>query len=149
MAKNLNLDDIAMRNVLTEARVIAVVGYSDKPSRPSYQVAQFLQNVGYIVYPVNPAVTAINGQKSYPNLQAVPEPIDIVNVFRRSEVLAEIVEEAMALDACQGIASQAKTVWAQIGANDPQAAETAMNAGLNIAMNCCIKIEYERLNISI
>ncbi len=141
MAKNLNLDDVAMRNVLTEAKVIAVVGYSDKPSRPSYQVAQFLQNVGYIVYPVNPAVTEINGQPSYPNLQAVPEPIDIVNVFRRSEVLAEIVEEA--------IASHAKTVWAQIGANDPQAAETAINAGLNIAMNCCIKIEYERLNISI
>lgn len=140
MAKNLNLDDAAMRAVLVQARAIAVVGYSDKPSRPSYQVAQFLQNAGYLVYPVNPAVGEINGQRSYPNLEAVPERIDIVNVFRRSEFLAEIVEEAIAV--------HAKTVWAQIGAYDPQAAQTAIDAGLNIAMNSCIKIEYERLNIS-
>ncbi|CAD5930232.1 hypothetical protein PCC9214_01235 [Planktothrix tepida] len=141
MSINLNQDDTAMREVLTQGRVIALVGYSNKPERASYQVGQFLRNVGYRVYPVNPAFTGIDGQSCYPNLTAIPEPIDIVNVFRRSEYLAEIVEEAIAV--------QAKTVWAQSGIFDAQAAEIALNGGLNIAMNCCIKIEYYRLNIPI
>ncbi|VXD16094.1 conserved hypothetical protein [Planktothrix serta PCC 8927] len=141
MSIDLNQDDTAMREVLTQGRVIALVGYSNKPDRASYQVGQFLRRVGYRVYPVNPAFTEIDGQICYPNLREVPEPIDIVNVFRRSEFLGEIVEEAIAV--------QTKTVWAQTGIFDQQAAQTALKAGLNIAMNCCIKIEYYRLNISI
>ncbi|MBD2480469.1 CoA-binding protein [Planktothrix sp. FACHB-1365] len=141
MSINLNQDDTAMREVLTHGRVIALVGYSNKPERASYQVGQFLRNVGYRVYPVNPAFTEIDNQPCYPNLTAIPEPIDIVNVFRRSEFLTEIVEEAIAV--------QAKTVWAQTGIFEAQAAEIALKAGLNIAMNCCIKIEYYRLNIPI
>ncbi len=139
MSINLNQDDTAMREVLTQGKVIALVGYSNKPDRASYQVGQFLRNVGYRVYPVNPAFTEIYGQICYPNLTAIPEAIDIVNVFRRSEFLVEIVEEAIAV--------QAKTVWAQIGIFDQQATDMALTAGLNIAMNCCIKIEYNRLNI--
>ncbi len=141
MSINLNEDDTAMREVLTQGRVIALVGYSNKPERASYQVGQFLRNVGYRVYPVNPAFTEIDNLICYPNLAAIPEPIDIVNVFRRSEFLVKIVQEAMAV--------QAKTVWAQTGIFDPKAAEISLNGGLNIAMNFCIKIEYYRLNISL
>lgn len=141
MSINLNEDDTAMREVLTQGRVIALVGYSNKPERASYQVGQFLRNVGYRVYPVNPAFTEIDNLICYPNLAAIPEPIDIVNVFRRSEFLVKIVQEAMAV--------QAKTVWAQTGIFDPKATEISLNGGLNIAMNCCIKIEYYRLNISL
>ena len=136
---NLQENDAAMREVLTQAKVIAVVGHSDKRDRTSYQIAQFLRQVGYTVYPVNPNIQEIDGQPCYASLQAVPEPIDIVNVFRRSEHLPAIVEDA--------IATQAKTIWTQLGITDNTAAQTALNAGLNLVMNACIKIEYLRLGI--
>jgi predicted CoA-binding protein len=136
---NLQENDAAMREVLTQAKVIAVVGHSDKRDRTSYQIAQFLRQVGYTVYPVNPTIQEIDGQPCYAFLQAVPEPIDIVNVFRRSEHLPAIVEDA--------IATQAKTVWTQLGVTDNTAAQSALNAGLNLVMNACIKIEYLRLGI--
>jgi uncharacterized protein len=136
---DLTTNDETMREMLTQARVIAVVGHSDKPDRTSYQIAQFLRQVGYTVYPVNPNVTEIDGQPSYPTLQAVPEPIDIVNVFRRSEYLLAVVEEAIAVNA--------KTVWAQLGVSDQQAAQRALESGLKLVMNACIKIEYRRLSI--
>ena len=137
MPADLNQDDRAMRDVLKEARVIAVVGHSDDPSRTSYRIAQFLRQMGYTVYPVNPVVSEIDGQPSYPSLAAVPEPIDIVDVFRRSEHLAAIVDEAVSV--------KAKTVWAQLGVFDHEAGEKALRAGLNVAMNACIKVEYLRL----
>ena len=136
---NLQENDAAMREVLTQAKVIAVVGHSDKRDRTSYQIAQFLRQVGYTVYPVNPTIQEIDGQPCYASLQAVPEPIDIVNVFRRSEHLPAVVEDA--------IATQAKTIWTQLGVTDNTAAQTALNAGLNLVMNACIKIEYLRLGI--
>ena len=102
---NLNRDDQAMRDVLAKARVIAVVGHSDRPYRTSYRIAQYLRRAGYTVYPVNPTVTEIDGQPSYPTLADVPESIDIVNVFRRSEYLADVVDQAIAVGA--------KAVWAQ------------------------------------
>jgi predicted CoA-binding protein len=132
-----NPDDSTIRNILSNAKVIAVVGHSDKPFRTSYQIAQFLRSVGYQVYPVNPAVREIDGQPSYPTLKDLPEPVDIVNVFRRSEHLKEIVEEAIAIGA--------KTVWAQLGVSDHLAAQKAIDAGLNIVMDACIKVEYLRL----
>lgn len=131
--------DSIMYDVLTQAKVIAVVGHSNRADRPSYQIARFLRQVGYQVYPVNPAVQEIDGQLSYPNLQAVPEPIDIVNVFRRSNYLAEVIAEAIAV--------QAKTVWTQLGIADPIAAETAQKAGLTVIMDACIKVEYLRLGL--
>jgi predicted CoA-binding protein len=134
---NLKEDDNAMRDVLTNAKVIAVVGHSDKPERTSYRIAQFLQEVGYKVYPVNPLVNEIDGQPSYSSLKDVPEPIDIVNVFRRSEYLSAIVDEAIAVNA--------RTVWAQLGVYDQQSAQKALDAGLNIVMDACIKVEYLRL----
>src|SRR5512147_1469340 len=99
------LNDTALRDLLASARVIAVVGHSDKPHRTSYQIAQYLRRAGYTVYAVNPEVETIDGEPSYASLHDVPEAIDIVNVFRRSEFLAGVVDEAAAVGA--------KAVWAQ------------------------------------
>jgi hypothetical protein len=137
---NLKEDDNAMRDVLINAKVIAVVGHSDKPERTSYRIAQFLRGVSYKVYPVNPVVSEIDGQPCYCSLKDVPEPVDIVNVFRRSEYLSAIVDEAIAVNA--------KTVWAQLGVSDELSAQKALDAGLNIVMDACIKVEYRRLRVS-
>lgn len=137
---NLKEDDKAMRDVLINAKVIAVVGHSDKPERTSYRIAQFLRGVGYKVYPVNPVVSEIDGQPCYCSLKDVPEPVDIVNVFRRSEYLSAIVDEAIAVNA--------KMVWAQLGVSDELSAQKALDAGLNIVMDACIKVEYRRLRVS-
>jgi predicted CoA-binding protein len=137
---NLKEDDNARRGVLINAKVIAVVGHSDKPDRTSYRIAQFLRGVGYKVYPVNPGVSEIDGQPCYSSLNDVPEPVDIVNVFRRSEYLPAIVDEAIAVNA--------KTVWAQLGVSDELSAQKALDAGLNIVMDACIKVEYRRLRVS-
>jgi uncharacterized protein len=136
----LTLDDSTLREILTNSKVIAVVGHSDKPERTSYQIAQFLRQVGYTTIPVNPSVSEIDGQRSYPSLGDVPEPVDIVNVFRRSEYVSEIVDAAIAI--------QAKTIWTQLGIYDAPSAQKALAAELNVIMNACIKIEYYRLGIN-
>jgi len=138
---NLKEDDNALREVLTQARIIAVVGHSDKRDRTSYQIAQFLRQVGYTVYPVNPLVKEIDGKPSYATLEQLPEPVDIVNVFRRSEYLPEIVDEAIAVNA--------KTVWTQLGISHQPSAQKALNAGLNLMIDACIKIEYLRLKVDL
>lgn len=136
----LNHDDAAMAAVLKEARTIAVVGHSDKPHRTSYQIARFLRQAGYQVLPVNPEIKTIDGEEpSYPSLADITVSIDIVNVFRRSEFLPDIVSEAIAIGA--------KAVWAQLGVESDAALNRAMSAGLAIAMNRCIKVEFMRLDI--
>jgi uncharacterized protein len=139
MGKNsmANLNDNAVRELLRNARVIAVVGHSDRPQRTSYQIAQFLKRVGYTIYAVNPTITTVDGEKSYPSLADVPEPVDIVDVFRRSEYLSGVVDDA--------IAAGAKSVWAQLGVYDSEAGRKAEAAGLDIVMDRCIKVEYNRL----
>ncbi|MBW4555275.1 MAG: CoA-binding protein [Trichormus sp. ATA11-4-KO1] len=134
---NLKEDDNAMRDVLTQAKTIAVVGHSDKSDRTSYQIAQFLRSAGYTVYPVNPLVKVIDNQRCYANLSEITQAVDIVNIFRRSEYLPEIVEAAIAINA--------KTLWTQLGIVDSASAQTALDAGLNVVMDACIKIEYLRL----
>jgi predicted CoA-binding protein len=134
---DLNQDDRAMHDVLTNARVIAVVGHSDKPERTSYSIAAYLRRAGYTVYPVNPTVKQIGDFKSYASLADVPEAIDIVNVFRRSEHLAGVVEDALAVGA--------KAVWSQLGVVDQTAQQRALDSGLDMAMNRCIKVEHRRL----
>ncbi|QSJ20461.1 CoA-binding protein [Nostoc sp. UHCC 0702] len=136
---NLKEDDNALRQVLTQAKTIAVVGHSDKRDRTSYQIAQFLRTVGYTVYPVNPLVPEIDGQPCYPALKEITQPVDIVNIFRRSEYLPEIIQEAIAINA--------KTVWAQLGVSDSSSAQKALDAQLNVVMDACIKIEYLRLKV--
>ncbi|MEB3210598.1 MAG: CoA-binding protein [Leptolyngbyaceae bacterium] len=132
--------DERMRHILQNSRAIAVVGHSDRPNRASYQVAHFLRTVGYTVIPVNPLLSTIDGVPCYGSLRDIPTPIDIVNVFRRSEHLAEIVDEAIAL--------HIPTVWAQLGVSDAQAQQAAQEAGLNVIMDRCIKIEHIRLGIA-
>jgi uncharacterized protein len=130
-------NDLAQRQILESARVIAVVGFSDDPSRPSHRIGRFLQRVGYTVYPVNPTLDWIGDDRCYPTLADVPEPIDIVNVFRRSEYLMGVVEDAIAV--------KAKVVWAQLGIADPAAAQRATDAGLTMVMNDCIMVTYNQL----
>ncbi|MEQ8675145.1 MAG: CoA-binding protein [Aggregatilineales bacterium] len=131
------LDDSQIRDVLQTAKTIAVVGHSDNPGRTSYQIARFLRNAGYTVYAVNPTVSEIDGEISYASVQDIPDEIDIVDVFRRSEFLDGVVEDA--------IAAGAKTVWSQLGVSDESAADKATEAGLNMVMNRCIKVEHMRL----
>lgn len=137
MGSNLNLDDQAKRDVLVNSTVIAVVGMSNDHYYSSYDVGEYLMRVGYTVYPVNPNIDEVDGQKSYPSLADVPEPIDIVDVFRKSIYLSEIVDEAIAVGA--------KTVWGQLDVDDEEAAAKALDAGLNVATNLCIRTEHERL----
>ena len=129
--------DDDLRDILTHAKVIAVVGHSNKENRPSYQVGQFLQQVGYKVYAINPTVPKIDGYPSHSSLSEVPESVDIVNVFRAQEYLSGIVEEAIAIGA--------KTVWTQLGIYDQFAAQKAQKSGLFMVMGRCIKIDYQKL----
>lgn len=126
-----------LHELLARSKVIAVVGHSDKPHRTSYRIGQYLREAGYKVYPVNPTVTEIDGDISYPNLAAVPEPIDIVDVFRRSEYLAEIVDEAIAVGA--------KAIWTQLGVVDKDAARRAEEAGLDVVMDRCIMVDHRQI----
>lgn len=129
--------DEHMREILKSAKVVAVVGHSDKPHRTSYRIAQYLRDVGYKVYPVNPTVDQINGQKSYASIRDIPEPVDIVDVFRRPQFLDSIVDDA--------IAAGSKVVWGQLGVVDEQAGQKAGDAGLAVVMDRCIMVEHRRL----
>jgi hypothetical protein len=119
---------------LQSARVIAVVGASDKPYRPSLGVYRNLKRVGYTVYPVNPNVAQVDGDRAYASLADVPEPIDIVNVFRRPEHLRAVVDEAIAVGA--------KAIGGQFGVSDPAAEAKARAAGLEVVVDRCIMIEH-------
>lgn len=123
-----------LQKLLEGARVIAVVGHSDKPYRTSYDIGHYLRKVGYKVYAVNPTVKEVDGERAYASLADVPEPIDIVNVFRRSEYLQGVVEDAIAVGA--------KAVWAQLGVEDDVAAQKAGAAGLDMVMDRCIKVDH-------
>ncbi len=129
-----------MRDLLTTSRTIAVVGHSDKPHRDSYRIAQYLREVGYRVYALNPTLSEIDGERVYPDLQSLPEPIDIVDVFRRSIFLPDIVEAAIAI--------RARAVWGQLGVSHTQAEARARAAGLIVVSNRCILVEHERLEIA-
>ena len=116
---------------------IAVVGLSSDPSRPSYDVARYLQRQGYTIIPVNPKETEVLGEKSYPTLSDIPEPPDVVDVFRRPEYVGEIVDEAIKVGA--------KAVWLQLGVINEEAARKAREAGLLVVMDRCMKIEHHML----
>jgi predicted CoA-binding protein len=137
---NLNLDTTKMKDVLEKAKTIAVVGHSDNPSRTSYQIAAYLRRHGYKVYAVNPTLSEIDGEKVYASLHEIPEKIDIVNVFRRSEHVASVIDEAIAVGA--------KAVWTQLDVIDWAARDKALTAGLDVAMDLCIKVEHSSLGIA-
>ena len=126
-----------IRDLLENSKIIAVVGLSDKPERPSFDVASYLKANGYTIIPVNPTKDEILGEKSYPDLKSIPDSIDIVDVFRRSDAVGPIVDEAIEVGA--------KAVWFQEGVVNKEAAEKALNAGLKVVMNRCMLKERERL----
>ena len=120
--------------ILESARVIAVVGLSSKRWRPSYGVTEYMQRAGYRIVPVNPQETEILGEKCYPDLESVPEAIDIVDIFRRSEYVPEIVDAA--------IRKGAKAIWMQEDVMHEDAARRATEAGLDVVMDRCILKEH-------
>jgi len=125
--------------ILGEARTIAVVGLSARRFRPSHGVAEYLQRAGYRIIPVNPKIAEVLGERSYASLDEVPEPVDIVDIFRRPEHVPEIVEAA--------IRKGAKTIWMQEGVVHEEAARRAESAGLAVIMDRCILKEHRRLGL--
>ena len=132
------VDDIAgLRRILARSRTLAVVGLSAQWYRPSYFAAKYMQDHGYRIIPVNPRYAEVLGQKCYPDLRSIPEPVDIVDCFRRSPEIPPIAEDAIAIGA--------KVLWMQLGIENREAAERAVAAGLDVVMNRCVKIEHARL----
>jgi len=123
-------------DLLRNAKTIAVVGLSSNSARPSNAVAAYLQSVGYRIIPVNPNESEVLGEKSYARLEEVPEPIDIVDVFRRSENVPSVADSA--------IATRAKALWLQLGIENAEAAAKAQGAGLTVVENACLLIEHKK-----
>ena len=121
---------------LTKSKNIAVVGLSPDPSRDSNHVAEYLQTQGYKIFPVNPSVEEVLGEKSYPDLKSIPEPIDLVDIFRRSEFVPPIVDEAIEVGA--------KYIWMQDTVVHEEAAQKALDAGMLVVMDNCIAREHAR-----
>jgi predicted CoA-binding protein len=132
------MDDIpTLRRILRNGRTIAVVGLSANWYRPSYFAAKYMQEHGYRIIPVNPAYQEVLGEKCYPSLRDVPEKIDMVDCFRKSAEIPAIAEDAIAIGA--------KTLWMQLGVVNEAAALRAQEAGLDVVMDRCVKIEHARL----
>jgi len=124
------------REILRAYKTMAVVGLSPDPARPSNTVARFMISQGYTIVPVNPYHREILGLACYPSLREVPFPIELVDVFRRSEFVSPVVDDAIAVGA--------KAVWMQLGVIDEAAAARARAAGLEVVMDHCVAIEYRR-----
>lgn len=133
--KNPEPDEI--KALLERVKIIAVVGLSPKPDRPSFGVSQTMQRFGYRIVPVRPALTEALGEKAYAKLSDIPFPVDLVNVFRESAAIPGVVEEALAIGA--------PAIWIQEGIVHDAAAEKAREAGLTVVMDRCIYKEYVRL----
>jgi len=131
---------MTIAELLTSARTIAVVGLSSRRTRPSYSVSEYMQSAGYRIIPVNPQESEVLGEKAYPDLDSVPEPVDIVDVFRRSDFVPEVVEAAIRIGA--------KAVWMQEGVVHDEAAERARAAGLTVVMDRCILKEHRKMKLS-
>jgi predicted CoA-binding protein len=131
-------DDIAgLRRVLTRYRSIAIVGLSANWYRPSYFAAKYLEDRGFRIIPVNPAYTEVLGERCYSSLRDIPEPVEVVDCFRRAEDIPPIVEDAIHIGA--------KVLWLQLGVINHDAARRAHDAGMEVVMDRCMKIEYARL----
>ena len=131
-------DDIpGLRRVLTRYRSIAVVGLSANWYRPSYFAAKYLKDAGYRIIPVNPAYSEVLGETCYPSLRDIPQPVEVVDCFRRAEDIPPIVDDAIAIGA--------KVLWLQLGVLNLEAARKAHDAGMEAVMDRCMKIEHARL----
>lgn len=125
-----------IKRILSESKTIAVVGLSATWNRPSHFAAKYMKDHGYKIIPVNPAYEEVLGEKCYKSLLDIPEPVDIVDIFRRSEDVPPIVEDAIKIGA--------KVVWMQLTVVNEEAAGKAREAGLEVVMNRCVKIEHGR-----
>ncbi len=134
----MTVDDInGLRRILQGTKTIAVVGLSANWWRPSFFAAKYMQEHGYRVIPVNPAYTEVLGEKCYARLADIPEKIDMVDCFRKAEEIGDIAEQAIAIGAT--------CLWMQLGVVNQAAADVAANAGLDVVMDRCVKIEHGRL----
>jgi predicted CoA-binding protein len=132
------VDDIAgLRRILTRSRVIAVVGLSAHWHRPSYFAAKYMQEHGYRIIPVNPNYPEVLGEKCYPSVAAIPDAVDIVDCFRRPGEMVPIAREA--------VAKGASVLWMQLGIRNDEAAQIALDAGLDVVVDHCVKIEHARI----
>ncbi|HEV2126420.1 MAG TPA: CoA-binding protein [Chloroflexota bacterium] len=132
-----NPSDAEITRLLREYRRIAVVGLSDKPNRPSYGVAAYMQDAGYGVIPVNPTIQEALGIPAVPSLQETPPPVEIVDIFRRSDDVPPVIDDA--------ITAGAKVIWLQLGIVNEEAAERARAAGMTVVQDRCLKVEHHRL----
>ncbi|UCD66977.1 MAG: CoA-binding protein [Deltaproteobacteria bacterium] len=126
-----------IRRILKDSKTIAVVGLSPKPHRPSHQVARYLMEAGYTIIPVNPGQDNLLGLPCYPNLKTIPGPVDMVDIFRRSEFVVPIVEDAVIIGA--------RFIWMQEGIVNEVAARKAEEAGITVIMDRCTKIDHMNL----
>ncbi len=129
--------DEDLKDLLSQAKTIAVVGASPKPWRDSGAIAEFLQKKGYKVFPVNPMYQEVLGMKCYPDLKSVPEKIDIVDIFRNPDEVMPVIDEAISVGA--------KSVWMQLNVVNELAAEKAEKSGLRVVMDLCIAVEHRAL----
>ncbi|MEF2549595.1 CoA-binding protein [Aurantimonas sp. E1-2-R+4] len=138
----LTYSDATIRDILDRVKTIALVGASAKSVRPSYFVLKYLLAKGYLVIPVNPGLAGqdLLGQRCYADLSSIPEPIDMVDIFRGADAVPGIIDEALALD------PKPKVIWMQLGIRHEDAAAKAEAAGLTVVMDRCPKIEYARLS---
>ena len=132
------VDDIAgLRRILAQSRTIAVVGLSANWFRPSYFAAKYMQDHGYRIIPVNPSYTEVLGEKCYPAIAAIPGPVDIVDCFRKAGEIPALAHAA--------VAKGAHVLWMQLGIRNDAAARVASDAGLDVVMDRCVKIEHARI----
>jgi uncharacterized protein len=133
-------DDATLRRILAETRTIAVLGASDKPTRPSHEIYSYLVSTGdFEVYPVNPTITEIDGVPTYPRLADLPVVPDMVDVFRRFEELPSVLADTLALE------QRPKTLWLQQGLWHEQVGRDAEAAGMHVVMDLCLMVEHARL----
>ena len=131
------MTDAEMTQLFQESKTVAVVGLSNSPGRASHGVARFLKAQGYRVIPVNPALTEVLGEKCYPRVQDIPDEIDIVDIFRKSELVGEVVADALI--------KHPRCIWMQEGVVHPDSAQMAEAAGVQVVMDRCILKELARL----
>lgn len=130
-------DEETIREIIETAKTIAVVGLSSNPERPSHGVSAYMQRQGYRIVPVNPNEAEVLGEQSYPSLEAIPFPVDLVNVFRRPDAVPDIARQAVAIGA--------KALWLQLGVISLEGAKIASDAGLKVVMDRCVYVEHARL----
>ena len=132
------VDDIAgLRRILAQSRTIAVVGLSANWYRPSFFAAKYMQDHGYRIIPVNPTYDEVLGERCYPTLAAIPGPVDMVDCFRKSEEIPALAQAS--------VAKGAKVLWMQLGIRNDDAARVANDAGLDVVVDRCMKIEHARI----